>query len=142
MTSKATYVLHFEKKIGGICDDDVRAEHGKGPRVTGKPHYARHYTGGVFDVSDDPDFDVMAALEVRLKDHFAGSDAKIVAYVQEHGIGFALAAVFVSGPYADEKKLKARKDTPSICPICRREMEYQDFEPGEDVSGKIIQKGK
>ena len=72
-----------------------------------QPYYhARHYLGWTEGV-----------LEVRLERHMVGHGARLVSVVTEVGIGIELARLW-SGTRELERKLKNRKNSPKLCPIC------------------------
>jgi predicted GIY-YIG superfamily endonuclease len=79
------------------------------PITAGYP--ARHYLGYAVD------------LESRLARHHAGNGARLVQVATERGIGFVLARTW-EGDKALERKLKARKGSPRLCPICKKGENY------------------
>ena len=85
------YLIHFDQPIG-----DLNNPHGQ----------AQHYIG----YTDD--------LEARLKRHRQGNGAAIMAAVKAAGIDWQLVRVW-DGDRGLERKLKAQKNSPRLCPICR-----------------------
>ncbi len=69
-------------------------------------HHARHYLG----ITDD--------LKSRLKQHRKGRGARLLAVIASHGISFTLARTW-QGDKALERRLKNRKASPRLCPICK-----------------------
>lgn len=59
-------------------------------------------------------------LERRINKHEDNPDARLLQIAKERGIGFTVVKVWVGGREL-EKKLKARKNAPCMCPICRAE---------------------
>lgn len=91
------YLIHFDRRIGNL----------ENRRAT-----AQHYIGFTCD------------LQGRLADHRAGNGAAIMRAVSEQGIPWHLARLWKCGTpkegYLLEKRLKARKDAPALCPICQQ----------------------
>lgn len=54
----------------------------------------------------------------RLAEHKAGRGARLMEVIKEAKIDFFLSKVWV-GDRNLERKLKNRKDSPSLCPLCR-----------------------
>jgi predicted GIY-YIG superfamily endonuclease len=71
-------------------------------------HHARHYLG----FTDD--------LDARLADHRSGQGARLLSVIKDAGIAWTLARTW-SGDRKFERKLKDRKATPRLCPICAGE---------------------
>ena len=73
-------------------------------------HHARHYLGSTHD------------LDARLADHQAGRGARLLEVVVAVGISFEVARTWPGGR-KEERRLKRRKASPRMCPICspRRE---------------------
>lgn len=69
--------------------------------------HARHYLG--FCVED---------LEARIDRHAKGTGSKLMRAVVKAGIRFAVVRVWEEGDRNFERKLKNRKNTPRLCPIC------------------------
>lgn len=72
-------------------------------------HHARHYIG--FAESN---------VEARLKDHRNGNGARFMQVVTDAGIPWRLARVWPDGDRHFERRLKNRKNSPRLCPICRQ----------------------
>jgi hypothetical protein len=68
-------------------------------------HTCRHYLG----YTDD--------LQRRIAEHRAGTGARLVQVANERGIGFEVVRVW-RGDRGQERKLKNRKEGPTLCPIC------------------------
>lgn len=69
-------------------------------------HHAGHYLGTAAD------------LDARLAEHAAGRGARLTQVLAGLGIGWRLARTWEGGRRL-ERKLKARKSAPRLCPICR-----------------------
>jgi predicted GIY-YIG superfamily endonuclease len=85
------YLLHFDKPISDN-------------------HTCQHYIGSTSN------------LEQRLKKHHAGLNgreggARLTQVAVERGIGFEVARTWEGGR-EEEKRLKAQKQGPRLCPIC------------------------
>lgn len=72
-------------------------------------HHARHYLG----FSED--------LPARLEAHRNGRGARLIEVITEVGITFTLARVWEDGDRQLERRLKNRKKSTELCPICRGE---------------------
>lgn len=72
-------------------------------------HHASHYLGFVEDAE---------GLEARLTKHSKGQGARLLEVVSTVGIGFTLARTWQNATRDFERKLKNRKETPKLCPIC------------------------
>lgn len=68
-------------------------------------HHARHYLGSASD------------LDERLRQHEAGTGARLTQVIREHDIGFTLARTW-DGGRDEERKLKRWHNSPKLCPIC------------------------
>jgi predicted GIY-YIG superfamily endonuclease len=68
-------------------------------------HHARHYLGSASD------------LDERLRQHEAGTGARLTQVIREHDIGFTLARTW-DGGRNEERKLKRWHNSPKLCPIC------------------------
>ncbi len=68
-------------------------------------HHARHYLGSANDLNE------------RLRQHEAGTGARLTQVIREHEIGFTLARTW-DGGRDEERKLKRRHNSPKLCPIC------------------------
>ena len=71
-------------------------------------HHAGHYCGMAEDVS------------ARLAEHGTKHGAKLTYAARQAGLSWVVAAVFVGGRSL-ERRLKAQKHGPRLCPICRGE---------------------
>lgn len=69
-------------------------------------HTTQHYLGYAEDVGP------------RVNAHRHGQGARLTQVAKERGIGFRLARVWPDGDRAFERRLKNRKNTPRLCPIC------------------------
>jgi predicted GIY-YIG superfamily endonuclease len=67
----------------------------------------RHYLGFASD------------LEARIAIHRAGRGARLIQVITAAGIGFVIARTW-SGGRDLERRLKNRKNSPRLCPICRQ----------------------
>ncbi len=74
--------------------------------------HARHYIG----------FTEEENLEERLAWHKKGNGARLLHVIKEAGISFQLARTW-DGERDLEHRLKKRKNSKSLCPICRAERE-------------------
>jgi predicted GIY-YIG superfamily endonuclease len=71
-----------------------------------KPYkHARHYLGWA------------QHLEARLEHHRAGTGARLMQVVREAGIDWEVSRTW-EGDRNLERKLKQRKESPRLCPIC------------------------
>lgn len=68
--------------------------------------HARHYLGWA------------ANLDARISHHRAGTGARLMAVIAAAGIGFVVARTW-EGDRTFERKLKNRKESPRLCPICK-----------------------
>jgi hypothetical protein len=94
------YLLHFEKPIP------------RGTSKTGKPLTCGHYLGSTDN------------LEERLEHHRTGNGARLMEVCKDRGIGFTLARTWEGGRH-EERKLKARKEMPRLCPLCNGNVNYR-----------------
>ena len=62
---------------------------------------------------------VASDLEARIATHRAGRGARLIEVVTAAGIGFVIARTWAGGRDL-ERRLKNRKNSPRLCPICRR----------------------
>jgi len=67
--------------------------------------HARHYLGWTLN------------LERRIAQHRAGTGAKLLRAVNRHGIRWEVVRIWPGGPDL-EHTLKARKNSPRLCPVC------------------------
>lgn len=68
--------------------------------------HAKHYTGWATD------------LEARLALHKSGSGARLIAVIQEAGIGWSLARTWVDVDRNFERRLKNTGGASRYCPMC------------------------
>lgn len=81
-------------------------------------HTCQHYLGSAEDVAG------------RVRLHLSGQAARLTQVAKERGIDFVIARVWESDDCRRlEKELKAKKNGPKLCPICR----------GETGSGVILE---
>ncbi len=85
------YLLHFDSPVG-----DPKKPNGS----------AQHYLGWT---SRTP--------EIRLIEHQKGMGCPLVEHAHNEGIDIEIARTW-AGTRDDERKLKNRKNTPRLCPIC------------------------
>jgi predicted GIY-YIG superfamily endonuclease len=71
--------------------------------------HARHYLGAADD------------LEARLERHRRGQGARLLEVVTAAGITFTVARTWRGGRKL-ERRLKRLKNTPRLCPVCRRKV--------------------
>lgn len=74
-----------------------------------KFRHAKHYIGFVQN---------MEGLPKRLNHHKKGTGSKLIAAVSKAGIGFQVARIWEKGDRNFERKLKNRKKSSELCPIC------------------------
>jgi len=84
------YLLHFDRPYG-----------------SGRYGKASHYLGTCTD------------LEARLQAHRCGRGARLIEVITAAGIGFVVARTWEGGRGL-ERRLKNRKNSPRLCPICRQ----------------------
>lgn len=81
--------------------------------IQSKIHHAQHYLG----------YTAMESVDDRLKYHRNGNGAKLLRYANLQGIKFAVVRVWECGNYREaaklERKLKNRKESPKLCPVCQ-----------------------
>lgn len=73
-------------------------------------HHAKHYIGYVDGGLDD--------LEERVKRHKSGDGARLLQVITEAGIGFKVTRVWPDGDRNFERRLKNRKNSKKLCPLC------------------------
>lgn len=93
--TSTVYLLHF---IEGL----PRGVHPK----SGRTVLTRHYLGSTEN------------LPARLQAHANGRGARLMEVVTERGIDWDLARTWNGGRDL-ERRLKARKGAPRLCPVCR-----------------------
>lgn len=98
------YLLHFTKRIGQPQSAGKRAEYELPPRQ-GKVYGAGHYMGATGN------------LAARYQSHLHGNGANLVAVATAQGAGVELVRAWF-GPRGLERRLKARKNHPRLCPCC------------------------
>lgn len=74
--------------------------------------HAKHYIGFV-----DGGF---MELETRLKQHKAGTGARLLKVIKDAGIDFELARTWSEGDRNFERHLKNMKKSSRYCPICKK----------------------
>lgn len=72
--------------------------------------HARHYIGYT---------ESAATLPARIEAHRSGNGAKILKALNGHGIGYKVVMTW-RGDRRQERKLKNKKKSSSLCPICQR----------------------
>lgn len=72
-------------------------------------HHARHYLGYCNGES----------LEQRIERHRRGDGSRLMRAVVAAGIGFEVVRVWEEGDRALERRLKNRKKSSKLCPVCR-----------------------
>lgn len=88
-----------------------------------KYHHAQHYIGFV-DRED--------RLESRIQYHRNGRGSKFLKAVSQASIGFKVVKVWKDGDRNFERKLKNRKNSPALCPICnpnQKDFLEKEWEP-------------
>lgn len=83
--------------------------------LDGKLGRAQHYIG------------TSGNLPRRLKDHGTKAGARLLEVARQMGIGWTLARTWEGGRET-EKRLKARKNAPKFCPICKAGREHDQGE--------------
>lgn len=74
-----------------------------------KPYkHSRHYMG----FTDD--------LDARIERHRAGDGARLLRVIKDAGIDFEVARTWPGGRLF-ERRLKRRRDSPKLCPVCNPE---------------------
>jgi predicted GIY-YIG superfamily endonuclease len=71
-------------------------------------HTTQHYLGFAKSVDN------------RISQHRAGDGARLCQVAKQRGISFSVARVWQDGDRALERRLKNRKNSPRICPICNQ----------------------
>ncbi len=90
--------------------------------------HAKHYIG--FAVSQD-------SFERRLKCHTKGTGSRLMDAVTKAGIGFKVARTWADGDRNFERKLKNRKKSAELCPLC---IERAKREKVLATEAKVIEK--
>lgn len=73
-----------------------------------KLHHAQHYIGFV-----------EKNLKQRIKKHKTNKGAKLLIAVNEKGISWQVVKVWEDGDRTFERKLKNRKKSRCLCPVCK-----------------------
>lgn len=89
----AVYLLHFPDPVGNT--DNPRG-------------MARHYLGWAKD-----------SIERRLDQHVNGQGSPLVRAAVENGADVVIARTWPEGNRTFERRLKNRKNSPKLCPICQ-----------------------
>lgn len=76
-------------------------------------HHAKHYMG----------FCRPGRLEERFIQHRKGDGANIIAHVVKAKIELILVRIWTKGDRSYERRLKRRKNSPKLCPICNAKLE-------------------
>lgn len=71
--------------------------------------HARHYIGFVADKRN---------LQRRIEHHRAGRGARLLKAVADSNIAFDVVRTWPDGDRTFERRLKNRKETPRLCPVC------------------------
>ncbi len=77
--------------------------------------HAKHYLGFATN------------LKARLTHHEKGTGARLLQVAMERGITWSLVRTWTGdeGTRTYERRLKRRKNSPKLCPICRKEFEHE-----------------
>ena len=84
-------------------------------RPISRRHTCQHYMGWCTD------------LTARIWQHWLGRGSRLTRVARRRGIGFTVARVW-RGSRELELKLKARHESPRLCPICREHVPAQGFD--------------
>jgi predicted GIY-YIG superfamily endonuclease len=87
--------------------------------------HAGHYLGFCHDIAQ------------RLGQHRAGSGARLLEVIGQAGIEWKLVRTW-QGDRKIERRLKKRKNTPRLCPVCRGEVAYDALPPAEAVEAQPV----
>lgn len=71
-------------------------------------HTCQHYIG------------YTTSLKKRLAEHKAGSGARLCQVANERGIDYKVVRTWSNGTRRLERQLKNRKNSPRLCPICKK----------------------
>jgi hypothetical protein len=85
------YIIHFDRKLA----------------------HAQHYIGFV-------DHEKGHTIESRLEYHRKGQGSKLLRAVVKAGIGFHVADIWLDGDRNFERKLKNKKKSRLLCPMCQK----------------------
>ena len=102
---KVVYLIHIDEPVGRIQTDETREQHGHGPRIRQYQPHAQHYIGWTVN------------LDARVREHKSGHGAGLLRAATDQGLAWSVVRTW-PGDWRLEKKLKARKESPSLCPIC------------------------
>lgn len=100
--------------------------HFERPIAPGK-HTTQHYIGYAAD------------LAVRLQEHASGHGARLTQIACQRGISWKVARLW-RGSRTLERRLKDRKEAPSLCPCCGRPkgVRYAEEIPAGDIEAHCI----
>ena len=88
---------------------------------------ARHYLGWADDIR--------GALWARFREHLAGRGARLVQVAVEAGCTVHLVRVWQNQDRKFERRLKKRKKSPCLCPVCRGKRTLEQIQISfEDLS--------
>lgn len=90
----AVYLLHFSAPISPL-------------------HICQHYIGYADSWPD----------RIMTQRAGKGDAARLCQVARQRGIDFVVARIWEDGDRTPERRLKNRKGSPALCPICRGEME-------------------
>lgn len=90
-------------------------------------HTCQHYIGYAHD------------LEQRLREHQTGHGARLTQVARQRGIPWKLARLW-HGDRTLERRLKNRKNTPTLCPICGQPypVNYADEIPAGEIENHLL----
>jgi len=90
-------------------------------------HTTQHYVGFATD------------LAARMQEHATGHGARLTQVARERGIVFRVARLWRGDRWL-ERRLKDRKNTPRLCPICGRgcNVGYADEIPAEQIENHLL----
>ncbi|MCE5322114.1 hypothetical protein LLG46_02235 [bacterium] len=75
--------------------------------------HARHYIGFVEDAE---------GIEARMQRHEHGNGSRLMAVITQAGIPWRLVRVWPEGDRSFERRLKNRKKSKQLCPICNESL--------------------
>lgn len=78
--------------------------------------HAHHYIG--FTEHDSP--------EQRLERHRKGNGARILNVLNDRGIGYRITRIWADGDRSLERKLKNRKKSQDLCPVCNARLKNRE----------------
>lgn len=91
-------------------------------------HHARHYIGYTESAE---------SLPTRLEAHRSGTGAKILKALNGYGIGYEVVKTW-HGDRKLERKLKNRKKSSTLCPICQNK---RNRKPAKTIGRHLTTKG-